>query len=275
MATLRIYGDSFASCQRDPAITSWTTLLADKLKLPMINRAVPGSGVEYSITELYNDIQANIVNSNDIIIFVVSSFGRLNFSHQRQQPDTAAMYLHVPPDCGYRNHDWYWKNKKYIEWYLVNQNFNQFNVNHTAYISMIKDIAKLYTNCKFIILENSGYQGINLSAYPDNCLHSTISINDISKNEFDISLHSSENVYNAWTEFTIWDPRQNHFSIPNLHILTNLLFESLQNMDISNISADKFLKHHMKKITSKEEYMKVVTDNLINYNNSIFSFLKK
>jgi hypothetical protein len=273
MKTLRVYGDSFAS-NYDNNVISWPKLLSKSLQLPLINNAIVGSSVEHSITQIHNDVKNKIFCNNDIIVIVVSSFGRLNFSYQQQHPSTAAQYIHVPKDSKIINHDWYWKNKKYIEWYLVNQNFNQFNVNHTAYISLIKDIAKLYTNCKFIILENSGYQGINLSAYPDNCLHSKIGIKEISNKEFEIETYNQVQSYFNWTEFTIWDPRQNHFSIPNLQILSNLLFESLQNMDITNISADKFLKHHMKKITSKEEYMKVVTEGLVSYKDRIYQILK-
>jgi hypothetical protein len=273
MTTLRIYGDSFASMQPSNRITSWPTLLAAQLDLPMSNKAVSGSGTEYSIKQLCFDFWDGIICNGDIVIIVLSSLGRLNFQYQEERPETASIYLR-DPGGNRHEHLWYWKNKKYIEWYIVNQDCNMHSINHTAYVSLIKDIAITLPDCKFIILENMNSQiHLELNTYPKNLLHPHISLNKISNDEFDMN-NDLKYPYSYWTEFTVYDARQNHLSIPNLKILSELLFESIQTMDITNITADKFMKHHLPRITTKDEYMNYVNCGYIDYNEWMFLQIK-
>lgn len=274
MPTLRIYGDSFASDQTDNQIISWPKLLAQSLNMSSINSAVSGSSVEFAVKKLCFDARDNLIQDSDVIVIVLSSPGRLNFHHQNDHPATASLYLRDPVDTPEHKHEWYWQNKKYIQWYMVNQNHQMHAINHTAYTSLIKDIASSFRNSKFIILENSnaGFP-VPVGICPENCLHSTVSLNTISNDEFDVS-GDLKHPYQYWTEFTLFDVRQNHLSIPNLKTLATLLTEALQTMDISNLTYDKFMKHHLKQITSRKDYMHYVNLGYIDFNRWLFSFLK-
>ena len=275
MSVLRIYGDSFASIQpNDQNITSWPELLARKLQLPIVNNAIPGSSTENAVKNLCHDVENSVIKDNDIIVIVLSSSGRLNFQYQTEHPETAVEYLRDPINRPGHNHSWYWKNKNHIEWYIVNQDYQMLTINHTAYVSLIKDIANKLPACKFVILENTHFEFPNgLDYYPKNCIRSKISLNTVSNNEFDFP-PGIDNPYQYWTQFTTFDARQNHLSKPNLVILSNLLFEAINNMNIDNISYDKFLQKHLKQIKNTSEYMYYVKQDFVDYNEWLFKFIK-
>ena len=66
-----------------------------------------------------------------------------------------------------------------------------------------------------------------------------------------------------WREFTIIDPRSNHLTNTNLSILANLLVNSINSLSIDNITYDKFKSKNINKITTKEQYLKYITDGLL------------
>ena len=82
MRTIRVYGDSFAA--PSPEFDSWADILGQQLSLPVINKAINGSSTEYAIKNLCVDIKHNLINDDDIIIFVVSTPGRLHLEIQNK-----------------------------------------------------------------------------------------------------------------------------------------------------------------------------------------------
>jgi hypothetical protein len=60
MKKLIVYGDSYVQEQQDKSL-SWISLLANKLDLPIINRAIGGSSVEYSIKSFVKDKISKII----------------------------------------------------------------------------------------------------------------------------------------------------------------------------------------------------------------------
>lgn len=276
MTTLRIYGDSFAASPPPEAnLTCWPSLLAKKLNLPMINRAIPGSSTEYSIKQLCFDVEGKAIGNTDIVIIVLSTQGRLNFLYQNENPSSAAEYLKEPSKKLKNPHKWYWLNKRFIEWYMVNQDYQMLSINYTAYISLIKEIASTLPNCKFIILENT-IQGFlsGLNNYPSNCVRSSVGLNDISNNEFDTKKDLQNKHYEFWTEYTVVDSRQNHLSNPNLKILSDLLVEGIEKMDLTNITYDKFVSGHLNQIKNKKDYMNYVDLDYINYYEWMYNLIE-
>ena len=56
-------------------------------------------------------------------------------------------------------------------------------------------------------------------------------------------------------------------------ILVNLLAEAIQTLNMDNITYDKFQTKIIKTITSKEEYLKYVENNILFYNRDIIATL--
>jgi hypothetical protein len=102
---------------------------------------------------------------------------------------------------------------------------------------------------------------------PNNFLRSNICLYDVSIDEIDNShlfCNSKENFsYKKFNKFTIVDPRSNHLTNPNLQMLSDLLVEAIQTLNIDNITPDKFKSKNLGFITNKEEYLKYVSANIL------------
>jgi hypothetical protein len=270
MKTLRIYGESFAAGEwggNPHDIMGWAKMLGDLLSLPIQNNAISGSSTEYAISIFVKEVNSGQVGDDDIIIFVPSSTGRLYFSHQLNvDPSTASKYLNEPQNPG--SHDWYWKNKDHIEWWMLNNDRLMQGITFESYIQLLKNFAISKPQCTVIILPayNNGYynQDIFNAIPPVNFLRANVFLKNISDAE--IVLDTSEYVdHNSWREFTYIDSRANHLTNTNLSILAKLLSESIQTLSIDNITSDKFQTKNIEKIASKEQYLKYVSSNLIPY----------
>lgn len=250
MKTIRVYGDSFAA--PNPDFDCWPAILGKKINLPVANKAVPGSSTEYAIKCFIQDIQNNIIQDNDIVIFVTSTPGRLHFNFQNtERPDTGSSYLHEPTTNNRHKYEpWYFKNKDHINWWIVNQDHRLNEINHEAYIHLIKDFAWTKPLATFIVLGNTDHRvSIPGGQNPKNFLQSFTYLNRISENEY-----STGGSYLEWVKHTNWDLRINHLSIPNLHILAELVEESITNLTVDNITYDKFLTKLMDPISTKAQY---------------------
>jgi hypothetical protein len=258
MQLLRIYGDSYAA----PRIGCWANILANKLKIPEINKAVEGSSTEYAIKCFFQDLFSDNIGYNDIIIFVTSTPGRLHFEFQNQNPGSAVQYLRAAS----KEDHWYWENKDHLEWYLVNQDMNLNSINHESYIKFIKDVAWNRPDNLFIILSNSNSR-IDTTRLdkinPPNFLRSYTYLNTVSENEIiDADLH---NVYQDFVSYTGHDPRSNHLSVPNLEILSELLYYSIKRLTVSNITYEKFKTQILKKIRKKQDWVEGIDQGLYYY----------
>ena len=269
MKTIRVYGDSFAAGATfgNPAVpVGWAYQLGELLNLPVKNNAVDGSSTEYAIKTFIKDIENNVISNDDIIFYVPSGLGRLYFSHQLNiAPSTASGYLRDPPSK--INHDWYWDNKSHIEWWMVNNDRSMQEISFQAYTLLLKNFALVNPNCTIIILptydEPSTYT-LSDAANPTNFLKSKIYLSKISRNE--ISCKDKKNFsWVDWQKFTKIDPRANHLTNINLTILVKLLAESIQALNIDNITYEQFQTDIIQVITSKEQYLNYISDGMLTH----------
>ena len=278
MKTLRVYGDSFAAGEKggDPyGVIGWVKLLGDLLKIPVENKAISGSSTEYAVNTFVTDVKESRIGDNDIIIFVPSSTGRLYFSYQlHTDPSTASKYLH--PVGLSKSNEWYWKNKDHIEWWMVNNDSQMHKITFESYIQLLKNFAISKPQTTVIVLPayDNGYgKDIFNTVPPVNFLRANVFLKTLSSTEV-IGSNSNHLDHNWWREFTKFDARANHLTNTNLSILANLLVESIQTLSIDNITYDKFKTNVINKITSRDQYLKYVSEGMLPYLKNIENNLK-
>jgi hypothetical protein len=257
MSKLIVYGDSYASSTEHSK--GWTSFLAEKLNLQEINRAVDGSSSEYAIEKFINDFKNNIIKDDDIIIFVLSTPGRLNLSYQQEFPGTASQFLH---DVSTNNssYKWYKQNRQHLQWYFLNRNGNEACINLESYIHMLRNFAEMHPNIKLLFLENSDhYMEMPYSNTLPNFLRPRIYLTNIANNE----IRNFKSYFDWTSSIPGVDYRINHLSNKNKEILINLVIESLETMTVSNITYDKFMSDLFDPITTKQQYIKYIKDGLI------------
>jgi hypothetical protein len=96
--------------------------------------------------------------------------------------------------------------------------------------------------------------------HPDNFLIPPILFTNITTNEI-IGGYK----YMDFVEFTKYDPRANHLTIPNLEILAELVYETINTKSIENFTMDKFKTNLIRKITSKDQYLEYVNQGYLDY----------
>ena len=278
MKTIRVYGDSFAVAERS---VNWSHFLANKLSLPIVNKAICGSCTEYAIKCFIEDVENNIIGEDDIIIYVPSQASRLNLSFQLNISPGSAVCTDQDGQGEYDG--WKKENQKYIDWWVVNHDRRIQTIQFESYIQLLKNFANNQPNSIVIVLpaypisiKDHDWSKNNRYFYPtkifdvpvpNNFMRANICLYDVSMNEIkkpELFLNSNEKFsYKKFSKFTVADPRANHLTNPNLHILSNLLVEAIQNLNISNITMDKFQTENIGFITNKEEYMEYVSNNII------------
>ena len=247
---LIVYGDSYAE---DQNFISWTTQLANKLNVTLVNRAISGSSIEYSIKYFIKDKLSNTISYNDIIIFIFSSPGRHHLDYQNKFPRTASIYSYGISGSVHplNNITYYQENKEHIRWYEANKDEDIFKINASAYIHMLNNYARNNPSSIFVILNmNTLYHPIDVPIL-DNFLISNISLRRLSNNEL-----ASGISYNYFVKKVIADPRYNHLTIPNISILADLIHKAILTKDTSIITYDKFLRGILdRSILSQKDYL--------------------
>ena len=260
MKQIRVYGDSFAA-EHAPEPYSWPKLLGQLYNLPVVNKAVSGSSTEYSIKTLIDDIDKI---EDDIVIFVTSTPGRLHFEHQqRHRPETAATYIHAGDRLSSdQDHSWYHQNKNHIEWWLVNHDWQINQINHEAYLHLIRSIARSKPNAVFVIIPNSDhFVHVDSGQDPNNFLITKTCLLQISENENVKEFPT----WQDWTKYSKWDFRINHLSKPNLEILASVVFDCINERDMSSLTYDKFKKHFLTPLRTKQQYRDYVELGYLSY----------
>jgi hypothetical protein len=265
MKTLRVYGDSFGTNNQSDG-KSWTTILQEKLQIPVVNKAVDGGSTEYAALQFGNDAQNNIIGDDDIVIYIPSTLGRLHFDFQITRfPGTASSFCRGPVLNNDFGNSWYYKNKEHIEWWMVNASQAVISMNFESYVHVISNVARSKPNATFIMIKHTGWNHhIPNITHPGNFLISSIFLNDISSNEI-IGGYN----YTDFVEFTKFDPRINHLTVPNLGILAELVYETINTKSMEHFTLDKFKTNVIKKITSKEQYLDYVNQGYLTHNNLI------
>lgn len=280
MGKLLVYGDSFASPSGNPERNDWPSRLASKLGYHIENYAVAGSSTDNAIQRLVYDHQNNRIEKNDVVIFIKSTPGRLAFQFQRERPETAALYLHdiskIVDDYKDSTHDWYRENKKYIEWYQINADYEKDCIIHESYTHLVSSIAKLYPNTIFLSFTNSHYY-LQLPVHdaPPNYFEpKNFYLFDISENEI-IDEGNSKHKYIDWTKHTKIDLRDNHLSQKNLEILTDICFEIIEKKTMDHATIDKFEKNIFGQIKTESDYMHYVNNGDLVFSNWRLERFKK
>ena len=186
MSSLFVYGDSYASSEND-GCPAWADILGHRLRVTVHNRAVSGSSTEHAMKCFIKDHNENLINDNDIVIFVTSTPGRLHFQFQCDRPETASQYWHYV-DTKDPKHLWYKENKQYIEWYLLNFDCRINAINHEGYLHILKNYAESNPTRKVIVLANSDHNFLDnvtmpIGNTPSNFLRPSVFLNTISKHE--------------------------------------------------------------------------------------------
>jgi hypothetical protein len=261
MKTLRVYGDSFGA-NIDPSIQTWAGMLKEKLQIPLVNKAVGGGSTEYAALQFVNDVQNNIIGEDDIIIYIPSTKGRLHFNFQiSSHPETAAGYCHGPDTRPHINNSWYHSSKEHIEWWMVNASHEIISMNFESYIHVLSNVARSKPNATFIILKHTDWDHyIPNIIHPANFLIPPILFTNITTREIVGGYN-----YMDFVEFTKFDPRANHLTIPNLEILADLVYETINTQSIAHFTIDKFKTNLIKKITNKEQYLEYVSQGYLDY----------
>ena len=261
MNSLRIYGVNYASNGEaaSAAETSWASMLSSNLGMKLVNKALDGSSTEYAIKQLLSDVRSGKIMPGDVVVYVPMHMGRLHFTHQNSvAPKTAALYIHNSRYID-KSHTWYWDNQHHIEWWMNNVDRELLDINFEAYIQLVRTLAQGMPENPFIVLPAYGSKiNIPRAVATPNFLMPSIELFKVSERElinqlFDVTL----------MEFVRYDARTNHLAIPNQIILSDLLYESIVNLDVSNISYDCFQQRIMEKITNKRQYLDYVSKGYI------------
>lgn len=260
--TIRVYGDSFGEDDHD---LSWPRQVSTKMQLPIVNHALGGSSTEYSFKLFIDDVNNSTFRSGDIMIFITSTPGRLFFQHQMSHaPREAGMVFNAPD-----SYEWYWSNVKHIRWYLRNIDWKVLQLNHEAYISAIKDVARHYQDCLFIVMSNSySGQDFNVNTDPSNFLRSRTYLLEVSRRE--IHDGNIEKFYNAHP-----DPRINHLCLPNLNTLSDLMIQAIQQRDISCITYDRFRSDLFDVVNTRKYYKDLVDQGILAWRDWWYQRLEK
>ena len=268
MTTLRVYGDSFGAMHFP---SDWPRILSKKLDVPIMNKAVHGGSTEYAILKFVEVVQSNNIADNDIIIFIPSTKGRLHFDFQiSQRPESAARYCHGPDNRPGIDNTWYHRSKDHIEWWMANWSDKILSINFESYIHLISNVARSKPNAIFLVLTHIAWN-CNLPGvtHPTNLLIPPIQFTEITTNEI---IGGYE--YQNFVEFTKYDPRVNHMTIPNLIITADLAYGSITTRSVVNFTMDKFETNLIKKITSEKQYLEYIQQGYLYYNEEMATTLR-
>jgi hypothetical protein len=259
-----VYGCSFSSLGSDE-FPSWTQMLKPKLGANLVNHAISGNSSENVFRQWLQDAKEDNFKPGDLIIFQVSSLGRLFFTHQKDFPRTASQYIpstNTDRFLDRNTNSWYYENKHHLEWYLMNRDDEiHFNMRQ-AYKHTLRSFAESHENIKVLILENGAYTGfysLPILNPPKNFFEVPIDFYSINENEFGF-----EGNYFNWVDFTKIDTRVNHLSIPNLRSMADLIFEIYKEEKMLNSYDHCFQKNvFTKPIKNAQDYFEYVNQNLI------------
>lgn len=259
MKTLYVFGDSYVAPHHNNK--EWPKLLADDLNLNYENFGVSGSSSEHAMRMFQKSVSKNITNS--IIIVLLSTPGRLDLEFQLDRPETGSEYLSSKVDTSNPKNQWYNENKKYIEWFMVNFNHQGAWQNRECYIHTLKNFAESDSSNLVIVLQNSlQSQGPNTfiprGNIPSNFMISETDVTKVANDEI-INFTS----FDEFRKFSIYDPRVNHLTIPNLEIMKESMKQVIVTGDITHLSYDKFRKNIIKQIKTQQELDNYIESGLI------------
>ena len=257
-----IFGCSY-SAQQHSVQRSWGQILQDDYGYEVSNYAIGGSGTDFATWKLFECISQNSISPEDIVIFQTSSFGRMNLQYQiYEKPATAVKYINEPETWSTdTDFVWFYENSDHIKWYLANRCWDLELVRHIAFLQLVKAWALANPEILVIALQldvlhhNQNIGSLALST-PKPFSENNFLIPDIGL--YPISIMESGLTYEQFTEFTNWDIRLNHLSLPNRLKLAEVLDQAIKTRDVSQITYDCFHKNIIGCIKNSEDLKKYV-----------------
>lgn len=259
-----VYGDSFVS--EHGFGKSWPSMLGEKLNLEISNRGVSGSSTEFSMKKIFEDIEK--FKSGDIVIFSFSTTGRI---HYREINVNIPQSSCAPWNDGYDQWEWQKENEKYIKWHMKNLDYELLQINFEAYHHLIKFLADSKSEIKIIVMVNTFHdKRYSLKILPtSNYFRLPFDLLSVSNNEYQGCL-----TYSEFTEYTRYDPRVNHLTIPNMIILRDIVYDFIVS-GIRRGSENDFVKQNILKIKNIDQYYDYIDRNVIFKNNEMIKRIKK
>jgi len=267
MKNIRVYGDSYCSAPEDSR-KNWTSLLSKKLKVGEINRAVSGTSNAVIYTRLKEDIQHKKFSDSDTecIIVQFSTPGRYyNDYIIKKLPNACSLFSRADTikEIAPSVRHYYEDNKEHIRWAMSECSLETESHHLEATLYWLKQYVSVkYPNIKIVVLFNWLYPEVvdtSLLTTTDNfiCLDN-FSLSDVSFNE----IKGNKNLEDV-QEFTLTDARINHFTLPNLEILADSIFNVMKTSDKSYFKYELFHKNNFGKIENKEQYNQMVAKGII------------
>jgi hypothetical protein len=263
MAKIQIYGDSFADPGPWGDTGTWSHLLASKYGHKVTNFGKAGCSIEWCILNLTKQFQNGGIDETDVVIYLSGYPYRIHFNYLLEHPEKAAAFTFnvVENEISSCVNDWYYINKNYLEWFIVNRDTYNLTLNYTAYIHFINSMAIKFPEKTFIIIQQDPTYGLvkdllffsapNLLFVKDFSLH---------------LLHEEELVcsQNEFLETTYGDLRINHMSKPNHDLLARELQKIIETKNLSGLRNDIFHKRLFEKpFTSTKEILNYVEKGLL------------
>jgi hypothetical protein len=261
---LHIYGDSFAEGNKKWDIENinycWPEKVAENLGLKFINNAISGSSAEFSMYRFVNDIENENIDSDDIIIYVQTSFDRLYFNYFiHDNPRMSCYFLGVNKEeiNSTPQYSYFRENYDHLVWYYNNIEEKINRLYHESFLHSIKNYAVNNPGVKILLLllepmselaemDHFGF----FENLPKNLYFPNLSLRTISENEFTDTWDVQR-----WSKIAGYDPRVNHFSCPNLETLVNLTTNTFKEGSIENWSVDKFATKIFSRVDTLEKYL--------------------
>ncbi len=245
MQNLFVYGDSYSSSQLDQVGPGWACLLSQSLNFNLNNRAVSGCSTHYQFFKLIEDWQTNQFQDGDLIIFGTGYPERYHFLHQRIDPESANIHS---------ENKWVRKNKKYLDWYQGNLDYDYCHYNQGMIPHVLRSIAEARPNLTIIMPQVLRPFFTFPITCPKNFFILDFQLHDISVREFD------NFDFPDWHKYTGIDLRMNHLCIDNLKIFSNMLENIYRTKRVEENLESKFLKKVFFKSLKNEKDIKQVVD---------------
>jgi hypothetical protein len=210
--------------------------------------------------------QIKNIPSEDIVIFVASTIGRLHLEFQNRYPHTSTWKdgSGITINPGDPEAWWFKDNRDHLRWHLSNTDLAMSSITHFGYKALLKNFAESRSGM-VLFLENSDINPpAELLNMPNNFINPKIFLNTISECEL-INRPS----YDEWVKHTTYDARINHMTLPNLATLANLVVNVINDTTTANIDAfqyKEFRQDIMSIITGPKDFDFYAQNGYINRN---------
>jgi hypothetical protein len=257
MKRLVVFGDSFAKydwVEQETTCFNWSTYLGQQLDIPVVNNAVSGSGLVWTLIRFHQYIMNEGYDPEDIFVFVLTNEQRL-YAWNMPDPSLGIFYnlLNVVESRSPRERQWIKENKDHALWAMDEICDPKINYNILHVASFLKVWSEHNITNKVIVLKCfKAIQGGEKISQLHNLITPTKNffpilneddvLADISSKEFkDSSLHQYMLTSNAKTPGL--DYRVNHLSSVNREVLSNQLATIIETESLSSWDRSKFVSN--------------------------------